>query len=174
MRVMFGESSMNSGASLTTPILLASLPQSASLIVPERMWCRGTCASADSRRMTISLRLISREKMTLARPCLMDAARAMSTPSVELCVGTIERPARYMCDAFPTSMQRTGTLGTGVTSMTKRLIRRAFDWCRVRSLWAICLRCRRNTMSCVLKLRSYTVDESTVRPRTGFVATEQR
>ena len=29
-------------------------------------------------------------------------------------------------------------------------------------------------MSCVLKLRSYTVDESTVRPRTGFVAIEHR
>ena len=37
MSVMFGESSMNSGASLTVPILLASLLQSASLIVPERM-----------------------------------------------------------------------------------------------------------------------------------------
>ena len=76
---------MNSGASLTAPILRASLVQSASLIVPERMWCSGTCASAESRRMTISLRLISREKMTLARPCLMDAARAMSTPEGRLC-----------------------------------------------------------------------------------------
>ncbi len=42
MRFMFGESSINKGASLTAPIFPASLDQSDSLIVPERMCCSGT------------------------------------------------------------------------------------------------------------------------------------
>ena len=44
--------------------------------------------------MVISLRLISREKIAVAIWWWIAAARAMSTPSVELCVGIIERPAR--------------------------------------------------------------------------------
>jgi hypothetical protein len=47
---------------------------------------------------------------------------------VEALLGTIDRPARYMCDALHTSMQHTGTLGTGVTSATNREARRASDW----------------------------------------------
>ncbi|CAM5570327.1 hypothetical protein SANTM175S_04159 [Streptomyces antimycoticus] len=61
----------------------ASRVQSSS-IVPDRMWCRATRASADSRRIAISLRPISREKMTLGRLFLIDAARAKSSASVDL------------------------------------------------------------------------------------------
>ena len=61
--VMFGESSMYSGASATSPIRRASFDQSSSDSVPARMWCSGTCASADSRRIVISCLLISSEKM---------------------------------------------------------------------------------------------------------------
>ena len=53
---------MNNGASETLAILRASLSQSLSLIMPERMLCKETPASADNRRMTISLRPISNEK----------------------------------------------------------------------------------------------------------------
>ena len=62
---------MNSGASLTSPIRRARRVQSSSVSWPERMWCSGTRASADSSRMVISLRLISSEKITLARSCLI-------------------------------------------------------------------------------------------------------
>jgi hypothetical protein len=58
------------------------------------MWCSGTFASADSRRIVISCLLISSEKMAAGRWCLTDAERAMSRPSVELCVGMKLRPAR--------------------------------------------------------------------------------
>jgi hypothetical protein len=92
--VMLGESSMNSGALATSPIRRASRAQSSSLIRPVRMFCRCTRASADSRRMVISLRLISSEKITDAMLCLIDAARARSSPSVELWVGIIDRLAR--------------------------------------------------------------------------------
>ena len=44
--------------------------------------------------MVISFRLISSEKMHVAMLCLIAADRAMSSPSVELCVGIIDRPAR--------------------------------------------------------------------------------
>jgi hypothetical protein len=48
------------------------------------MWCSGTRASADSRRIVISVLLISSEKIALGRPFLTEAARAMSSPSVLL------------------------------------------------------------------------------------------
>ena len=48
------------------------------------MWCSGTRASAESSRMVISVRPISREKMQVARPCLIAAERAKSRPSVLL------------------------------------------------------------------------------------------
>ena len=72
---MFGLSSMNSGASETSPIVRASWFQSSRRSWPERMLCSGTLASAESRRMVISLRPISREKITDVSPCLMDADR---------------------------------------------------------------------------------------------------
>ena len=75
---------MNSGAAEILPIVAASFCQSSSRIWPLRMFCSGTRASADSRRMVISLRLISREKITEVRPCLIDADRAMSSASVDL------------------------------------------------------------------------------------------
>ncbi len=84
MSDMFGESSMNSGASEILPIVPASFCQSSSPMVPLRIFCRWMRASADSRRIVISLRLISSEKTTLVWPCLMDADRAMSRPSVDL------------------------------------------------------------------------------------------
>ena len=84
------------------------------------MVCSGTRASADSSRMVISLRLISRLKITVARPCCTEAARARSSARVELWVGIHERPARYMCSALSTCTQRTGTLGIGRTSVMNR------------------------------------------------------
>ena len=62
----------------------ASFCQSSSRIVPLRMFCSGTCASAESMRMVISLRLISSEKITEVMPCLIDADRRMSRASVDL------------------------------------------------------------------------------------------
>ena len=70
--------------------------------------------------MVISLRLISSEKMTAVRPCLIAADRAMSSPSVELCVGIIDAPARYRWSVASTWMQRTGTLGIARTSVMNR------------------------------------------------------
>ena len=60
--VRLGESSMNSGASCTWPVLRTIRCQSSSLILPLRMWLSGTPASADSRRMTSSVLPISRLK----------------------------------------------------------------------------------------------------------------
>ena len=40
-------------------------------------------ASAESSRMTISLRLISSENTALVRPCLTEQERAKSRPSVD-------------------------------------------------------------------------------------------
>ena len=75
---------MNSGASEILPMVAAILAQSSSPIWPLRSFCRCTRASADSRRMVISLRLISSEKTTDVMPCLIDADRAMSMPIVDL------------------------------------------------------------------------------------------
>ncbi len=110
--VRFGESSIYSGASLISLIRRARRVQSSSLIRPERISASLIFASADSNRMTISDLLISREKMTLAIRCLIEHDRKKSSTSVELCVGTIPRPARYRCAGLSTSTQRTGTLAT--------------------------------------------------------------
>ena len=91
---MLGESSMNSGASTTSLIRRASLVQSSSPSWPVRIACSGTRASAESSRMVISLRLISRLNITVASRCLIAAARARSKASVELWVGIMLRPAR--------------------------------------------------------------------------------
>jgi hypothetical protein len=48
--------------------------------------------------------------MTLAIRCLIEHERMKSSPSVELCVGTIPRPAKYRCEPLSTCTQRTGTL----------------------------------------------------------------
>jgi len=80
---MFGESSMNNGASATSLIRRARRAQSSSFIWPVRMADSGTRASADSSRMVISLRPISRLNSTVAMPCLMAAARAKSSASVD-------------------------------------------------------------------------------------------
>ena len=92
---MFGESSMNSGASATSLIRRASLAQSSSLIWPVRITCIGTRASADSSRIVISLRPISRLNTTVGSLCLIVAERAKSSASAELCVGIMACPARY-------------------------------------------------------------------------------
>ena len=73
---------MNSGAWDSLPMVEASFCQSSSRIMPLRMFCKDTCASAASMRMVISLRLISREKSTDVSPCLIDAERRKSTASV--------------------------------------------------------------------------------------------
>ncbi len=69
--------------------------------------------------MTISVLPISSEKMTDAMPCLMEHDRMKSMLSVELCVGTIARPARYMWSPS-TSTHRTGTEETGRTATMRR------------------------------------------------------
>ena len=84
------------------------------------MWCSGTFASADSRRMVISCLLISSEKIAAGRWCFTDADRAMSRPSVELWVGMKLRPARNRWFSAATWMQRTGTLAIGRTSVMNR------------------------------------------------------
>ena len=61
----------------------ASLSQSSSLIWPLRMWLSGTFASADSSRMVISERVISRLKKQLVRLLWIDAARHRSSASVD-------------------------------------------------------------------------------------------
>ena len=145
---MFGESSMNSGASTTSLIRRASRVQSSSPSCPVRMECSGTLASADSSRMVISLRLISRLKIAAVRPCLIEQARARSSASVELCVGIQLRLARYMWSALSTCTQRTGTLGTGRTSVMNRVRATApsLTVCRAS------LRVSRNTLSFGVKV----------------------
>ena len=54
--------------------------------------------------------------MTLACWCLIEQDRMKSSPIVELCVGTIDRPARYRWAGLSTSTQRTGTESTRRTS----------------------------------------------------------
>ena len=82
--VMLGESSMNIGALETSPILRASLVQSSSDMLPLRMWLSGTFASAESSRMVISERVISRLKKAVARLFWIDAARHRSSANVAL------------------------------------------------------------------------------------------
>ena len=117
---MFGESSMNSGASATSLIRRASRAQSSSFICPVRMVDNGTRASADSSRMVISLRPISRLNSTVLMLFLMAAARAKSSASVELWVGIMLRPARYRRSRLSTCTHRTGWEGTGRTSAKYR------------------------------------------------------
>ena len=62
----------------------ASLAQSSSFIWPLRMWLSGTFASAESSRMVISERVISRLKKQLVRLLWIDAARHRSRASVDL------------------------------------------------------------------------------------------
>ena len=58
--------------------------QSSSVRRPLRIRDSSMPASADISRMTISLRPISREKMALVRLFFTDAARAKSSPTVDL------------------------------------------------------------------------------------------
>src|SRR5262249_1382905 len=60
------------------------------------------------------------------------SATATRVSRVELCVGIISRPARNIDDGESTAMHRTGTLGTGRTSMMN--LRSAHRWtlrCRI-------------------------------------------
>ena len=93
---MLAESSMNSGALSTSPIRRAMRFHSSSLNEPPRMWFIGTWHSAASRRMAISVRLISSEKIALVMPCLMLADRAKSSPSVDF--RTQDEPRRRRAD----------------------------------------------------------------------------
>ena len=72
--------------------------------------------------------------MTLDIRCLIEHDRKKSSPSVELCVGTIARLARYMWSALSTWTQRTGTLSTGRTSTMNLEHERAVPALRRRSL----------------------------------------
>ena len=80
------------------------------------MLCSGTRASADSSRMVISFRLISRLKITVGKPCLIAAARARSSASVELCVGIIAAARQVQVIGAVHLDTATGTDGTGRTS----------------------------------------------------------
>src|SRR6478735_11510018 len=82
--VMLGLSSMNIGAPETWPILGPSLFQSSSVIGPLRMLFSGIFASAESRRMVISVLDISRLKKQLVRLLWIDAERQKSSASVDL------------------------------------------------------------------------------------------
>ena len=101
--------------------------------------------------MTISILLISSEKMALAMLCRTAALRAKSIDAVELCVGIIDRPARYRWSALSTLTHRTGTLGTGRTSTMERRSAWVGDSRRRRSLWSRLLRSSRNTSSAETK-----------------------
>src|SRR4029078_13448084 len=81
---MFGESSMNSGALETSAILRASFCQSSSFIWRLRMWLSGTFASAESSRLVISERVISRLKKQLLMLLAIEAARHRSSARVDL------------------------------------------------------------------------------------------
>ena len=82
--VMFGESSMVMGAPCTLVMTRVMASHSGSLMPPPRMWWMATLASAESRRMAISAPVISSEKIADGTPCLTDAARQKSSPSVDL------------------------------------------------------------------------------------------
>src|SRR5690625_6549700 len=80
---MFAESSMNSGASAMRLMARAIACQSRSSMEPSRMRFIGTWASADSRRMVISVLSISREKITLAMPLWMEARSEEHTSELQ-------------------------------------------------------------------------------------------
>ena len=92
------------------------------------------------------------KKITLVIECFTEHDRTKSNPRVELCVGTIARPARYRCLSLSTSTHRTGTLATGRTAtMNREPVRDRFT-ARLRCLCRSCLRSSRNTVSCVPKV----------------------
>ena len=90
--------------------------------------------------------------MTLVRPCLIEADRAMSRPRVELWVGTMPRPARYTWDSLSTSIQRTGTEGMGVMPVMKRCWAGPIAYLPHISLWRTSLWCSRNTGSSLVNV----------------------
>jgi hypothetical protein len=92
--VSAAESSMNSGASASLPSERVSRVQSESSIRPVRSRCMSTEHSAHMSRWTSSVLLISSENTTVGTPERTAAFLATSRPSVELCVGTIDRLAR--------------------------------------------------------------------------------
>jgi hypothetical protein len=83
----------------------------------------------------------------------------MSRPRVELCVGMKLRPARNRWSLASTWMQRTGTLGTGRTSVMKRAPR-AVNVRAPRSLCTSFLRSSRKTSSSVLNVSVWTAEDS--------------
>ncbi len=68
--------------------------QSRSSMEPSRMRFIGTCDSAESRRMVISVLSISREKMTEVWPLWIEAERSTSMPRVVLPMAG--RPAKMI------------------------------------------------------------------------------
>ena len=112
--------------------------------------------------------------MTLDIRCLIEQDRKKSSPSVELCVGTMARPARYMWSSLSTCTQRTGTLSTGRTSTMNLETDRAVPRAARRSLCSRVFRVRPKTSSSVEKVRVYAIDVSARRPLTGFRAVWQR
>ena len=115
---------MNSGEEDTSPILRASRVQSSSFMLPLRRWLSGIFASAESSRMVISLRVISREKITLAMLWWIDAARQKSRPSVDFPIAG--RAAMITiwpgCRPLVSSSRSAKPVGTPIMSPSRLLI----------------------------------------------------
>ena len=118
---MLGESSMKSGDSEIWPMIRASFCHPGSPSVPLRRSCSWICASADSTRIVISVRLISREKIAVACLCRIAAARAMSRPMVDL--PTAGRAAMTIiwpgCRPWVSSSSSMNPVGTPIISSVR-------------------------------------------------------
>src|SRR5699024_3195136 len=117
IRDMFALSSMNSGASAMRLIARAIACQSRSSMGPSRMRFIGTCASAESRRIVISVLSISSEKITEVWPLWIEAERSTSMPRVVLPIAG--RPAKMIicppCRPCVRSSSSAKPVGTPVT-----------------------------------------------------------
>ena len=143
---------MYSGASTTSLIRRASVAQSSSPICPVRMLCRDTRDSADSSRIVISFRLISRLKITVGRSCL-NRRRASEVQGERGVVrrdhaptGQVQLVLVVYLDAPDRAAESTGRTST----MNRHLVSCGL-WCS-RSLCFASWRGRRKTWSGVVKL----------------------
>src|SRR4029453_12764173 len=102
--------------------------------------------------MTISILLISSEKIALAQLLRMAALRAKSIDAVELCVGISVRPARYSLSALPTDTPFTGTLATVRQFTMDRAEPAIAPPARRRSLCSAALRSTRKMSSVVVNV----------------------
>ena len=73
--------------------------------------------------LTSQSAVASCEKIADVSPCLIEQAREKSNARVELCVGTIDRLARYVWSALATWTHRTGTLAIARAACAHTLTR---------------------------------------------------